>query len=111
MAKSRRSKTRKTASSTSRTSKKRGGAKKKTSRAGAARSVGKKDVLDLKKVRRDLERAVISMGRRSVREGQDPLIVDSTRERMTRWMSEIDEFCTEERQERCGPTMIFPLEE
>jgi hypothetical protein len=113
VAKSRSKKTRKAAKSTARTARKRVGARKakaKTSRVRALKPAGK-DVLDLKKLRRDLERAVTVLGRKTTRDPQGQQALDAAQERMTRWIAEADQFCTEEMQEVCGPTMAIPLEE
>ena len=109
MAKSRSKKTRKTARTPSRTASKRGGARKaKTSKARRP-TPPKKDVLNLKKLQRDLERAVTALGKKSTRDPEAAQVLDSAQERLTRWAAEAADFCTEEMQEVCGPTMEIDL--
>lgn len=107
--KSRGAKTRKAAASSSRARAKRGGAKKaKTSKARRT-TRAKKDVLNLKALRRDLERAVAALGRKTSRDPDGQRALDTAQESLTRWIAEADEFCTPEMQEICGPTMEIPL--
>jgi transcription initiation factor IIF auxiliary subunit len=98
-------KTRKTAKSSSSPARKRVGAKKaKTSRKRVSQAPAK-NALDLKKLRRDLERAVAALGSRSTRDPEQQRVLAAAQERMTRWIAEADDFCTPEMQEVCGPTM------
>ena len=94
MAKTRR--TRKAAAARKRaTTRKRSG---RTKRAAAPRT------LDLGKLKVQLQRAIDGLETR-----RDSASVAEARNRLTRWMSDIDDFCTKEMQEICGPTMAIPL--
>lgn len=107
MAKRRSKKTRKTARPTTRATAKRGGARKtRKPRPRLAKSTpAPKNGLDLKKLRNDLERAVAALGRKATRDPMEREAIDGAQERMTRWIAEADQFCTEEMQAVCGPTM------
>jgi len=35
--------------------------------------------------------------------------LDDTRRRISQWMADIDDICTPEMQEICGPDMAFPI--
>jgi len=122
VAKSRSKKARKGGSNASRTRKggsaKRGAAsrgrrpKKAKARRPARKSAGppKKNELDLKQLRSDLERAVTTLRRRSTHVGGSEL-VDSAQGRMTDFIASIDRFCSEEDELFCGSTMIIPFEQ
>ena len=110
MAKSRSKKTRKPARSTARSSAKRKGTKKTAKRARTSRvrvATPARAVLDVKKFRADLERAVAVLGKRGTRDADGQLVPHPEQERLTRWIAEADEFCG---RGGCGPTMEIPLE-
>jgi hypothetical protein len=60
--------------------------------------------LDLANLRGQLQRAIDGLETR-----RESASVAEARVRLSRWMSDIDDFCTEEMQEICGPTMAIPL--
>jgi len=35
--------------------------------------------------------------------------LDDTRRRISQWMTDVDDICTPELQEICGPDMVFPI--
>jgi hypothetical protein len=48
----------------------------------------------------------------SARQGATPekeAKLDDTRRRISQWMTDIDDICTPEDHEICGPDMAFPL--
>ena len=91
---------------TRRTRKAAGAKKRATARKRTARTkrAGGTRTLDLGKLRGQLKKAVDGLETRG-----DSASVAEARVRLTRWMSDIDDFCTEEMQEICGPTMAIPL--
>lgn len=87
---------------------KRGGTARKrsssrTKKAARARS------LDLGKLKADLDRALSGLERRGAARTYESPAIAEARARLTRWMADIDDICTEEMQEICGPTMAIPL--
>jgi hypothetical protein len=87
-------------------------AAKRTSRKASAPrratpSAGR--VLDLKQLRRDLDRAVAGLSRRVERAGEPSAKISEAQTLLTRWAAEIDDICDPDEQEICGPTMAIPL--
>jgi hypothetical protein len=65
--------------------------------------------VELKKLRAQFGQvlAVLSTRRSSAPEVTARL--DDTRRRISQWMTDIDDICTPEDQEICGPDMAFPI--
>lgn len=98
MAKTRRSKK---ASSTKRTKK----ARRPT--AGKAKSTAK--TIELKKLRQEFEAVLRVLNGRIGRSPDATVKLDDTRRRIGQWMTDIDDICTPEMQEICGPSMAIPV--
>jgi hypothetical protein len=100
----------KRAPSARRGAKKKGTTKKRPRRAAAARPlIEPAKSLDLKVLRKQLALALSVM---STKVGKTPAAVsklDDTRRRLSQWMTDIDDICTPEEEEICGPTMDLPL--
>jgi hypothetical protein len=75
----------------------------------ASRSVTTGPSLNLKELRNQVALAVsaLSLRRASSVAGESKL--DDTRRRLSQWMTDIDEICTPEEEEICGPSMDLPL--
>jgi hypothetical protein len=85
--------------------KKTAGKKKARRRTPKAAPAG----LDLKKLRKDLELAVGVLSSKASKFKDPPRQILAAQNLMGRWASEIDEICSAEEQETCGPTMFIPL--
>ena len=99
----------KRAPSARRAAKKKGTAKKRPRRAAASPLIEAPNSLDLKVLRKQLALALSVM---STKVGKTPAAVaklDDTRRRLSQWMTDIDDICTPEEEEICGPTMDLPL--
>jgi hypothetical protein len=87
-----------------------GKSRKKTARKkSAGRPPKAPQGLDLKKLRKDLELAVGVLSAKASRYKDPPRQILQAQNLMGRWASEIDEICSAEEQETCGPTMFIPL--
>ena len=110
MAKKRRpARPKKGAPSARRGAKKKGTTKKSPRRAAARPLIEPAKSLDLKVLRQQLALALSVM---STKVGKTPAAVsklDDTRRRLSQWMTDIDDICTPEEEEICGPTMDLPL--
>jgi hypothetical protein len=65
--------------------------------------------VNLKAIRRQFALMVSAL---SAKKSANPKVqarLDDTRRRVSQWMTDIDEICTPEEEEICGPTMVFPL--
>jgi len=65
--------------------------------------------VELKKLRREFG---LVLGVLSSKVGASPEAtakLDDTRRRIIQWMADIDDICTPEMQEICGPDMAFPI--
>jgi hypothetical protein len=82
--------------------------KSKTAKT-AKRAVKVEKTVELKKLREQFAGvlAVLSTRRSSSPEAAAKL--DDTRRRISQWMTDVDDICTPELQEICGPDMAFPL--
>jgi hypothetical protein len=76
---------------------------RKPSGAGAPR------VLSLKKLRAEFGLVLSALSTRQARTAGSSARLDDTRRRISQWMTDIDDICTPEDQEICGPDMAFPL--
>jgi hypothetical protein len=66
-------------------------------------------VLQLKKLREEFGLVLSVLSTRQARYAGDTSRLDDTRRRISQWMTDIDDICTPEAQEICGPDMAFPL--
>ena len=84
-------------------------APKKTVKRAKAVKVKAVKKVELKELRKQFASvlAVLSTRRSASVEGSAKL--DDTRRRISQWMTDIDDICTPEDQEICGPDMAFPL--
>jgi hypothetical protein len=65
--------------------------------------------IDLKALRAQFALMVSGLTKKT---GSTPAVeskLDDTRRRISQWMTDIDDICTPEEEEICGPTMVFPL--
>ena len=65
--------------------------------------------IDLKALRAQFALMLSGLSKRS---GSTPEIqarLDGTRRRVSQWMTDINDICTPEEEEICGPTMVFPI--
>jgi hypothetical protein len=75
----------------------------------APKTLAPEKFVDLKAIRKQFALMASAL---SVKKSVDPQVqatLDDTRRRVSQWMTDIDEICTPEEEEICGPTMVFPL--
>jgi hypothetical protein len=84
-------------------------APKKTVKRAKAAKVKVVKKVELKELRKQFASvlAALSLRRSATLEGSAKL--DDTRRRISQWMTDIDDICSPEDQEICGPDMAFPL--
>lgn len=82
---------------------------KKKTRTSKVQGTPAPDVLDLKALRRDIERAVAVLASRGGGASDGSARLASTQSVMSSWVSDIDSICEPEMEEICGPTMLIPL--
>jgi len=106
-------KKRRPARSTKKASSARAPKKKKTAkrrvRKPAARGVVAGESLNLKELR---ARLALAVGALTKKVGSTPAAeskLDDTRRRLSQWMTDIDDICTPEEEEICGPSMDLPI--
>jgi hypothetical protein len=85
----------------------RGGAKKRATKKTRAAKPARR--LEFQELRTQLEQAVAALGRKKARAVDGGARLDDAQRRIERWMADIDDFCTEEMQDICGPTMALEL--
>ena len=90
---------------------KRKAAAKKPARKAPTRALGAEapTSLNLKVLRQHIALAVSALSKRV---GSTPAVeakLDDTRRRLSQWMTDIDDICSPEEQEICGPTMDLPI--
>ena len=78
---------------------------KKSTRAAKAASTAKRDGVDLKKVRKDLERALAHVRREPARDVAAAQAGMDTASKLARMMADIDDICN---SGDCGDAMIIP---
>jgi hypothetical protein len=66
-------------------------------------------VLSLKHLRGELALALSALSKRQARSAAAAPKLDSARERISQWMTDIDDICSDQDHEVCGPDMAFPL--
>jgi hypothetical protein len=85
----------------------RGAKKGRRSAAKAAKPAVKK--IELKKLRKEFAAVLGVLNARSAGSPDATAKLDDTRRRIGQWMTDIDDICTPEMQEICGPTMAIPV--
>jgi hypothetical protein len=85
-------------------------AKAKAKKPTAPKSAAPKEkTVHLKELRRQFG---LVLGVLSAKQGASPEVdakLDDTRKRISQWMTDIDDICTPELQEICGPDMAIPV--
>lgn len=66
-------------------------------------------VLDLKRLRRELDLAVSVLSRRVEKSDGPSAKLTEAQTLLARWASDIDDICDPDEQDICGPTMDIPL--
>ena len=101
----------KKASAPRKAAKKKGTTKKTTRRVTAARSVIEPAAksLNLKVLREQIALALKAMSTKVGATSATESHLDNTRRCLNQWMTDIDDICSPEDQEICGPTMDLPL--
>ena len=107
MAKTRRSAKKKSAKAAKKSAPRRKPAKKaaKPSRPAAARP----EKIELKKLRKNFSYIVTLLAAKTSDSPDVSAKLDDTRRRISQWMTDIDDICSPELQEICGPDMAFPI--
>ena len=90
------------------------GARKKTSSAKRTKVSARPkprspEVLDLKTLRQQIDKAVSAMARRLTMTAQPSANLSAAQATLTRWASEIDEICEDPETGPCGPSMVIEL--
>ena len=90
---------------------KRKAASKKPARKAPARAYAAEvpTSLNLKVLREHIALAVGALSRKVGSTSAAEAKLDDTRRRLSQWMTDIDDICTPEEQEICGPTMDLPI--
>jgi hypothetical protein len=111
MAKARRAakKTKKKSSSTSSRPK----SAKKTAKAAKAKTPRKAATpvkkIELKKLREQFAAVLTALSTRRSASPDVEAKLDDTRRRISQWMTDVDNICSPEMQDICGPDMAFPM--
>ena len=82
--------------------------RKNVKRAKAAKAKTVKKV-ELKELRKQFASVLAALSTRSSASVEGSAKLDDTRRRISQWMTDIDDICTPDDQEICGPDMAFPL--
>ena len=84
---------------------------KKAARAPKKRPVSVKAVrkVDLKELRKQFGSVLAILAARQGSSPDKEARLDATRRRVSQWMTDIDDICTPEDHEICGPDMAFPI--
>lgn len=105
-----RSRPRKSSASTRAKGARKGAGKKKASVKRARVSARPKpEVLDLKTLRRQIDKAVGVLARRLTMTAQPSATLSGTQATLSRWAAEIDEICEDPTGGTCGPSMVIDL--
>jgi hypothetical protein len=84
-------------------------ARKSAKKAVKPRKPAAPSRIELKKLRKDFS---IVLSLLTAKSGSSPEVtakLDDTRRRISQWMTDVDDICTPELQEICGPDMAFPV--
>jgi hypothetical protein len=65
--------------------------------------------VELKKLRAQFAAVLTVLASKSSASPEVSAKLDDTRRRISQWMTDIDDICTTELQEICGPDMAIPL--
>ena len=65
--------------------------------------------VDLKELRKQFGSVLAILAARQGSSPDKEARLDATRRRISQWMTDIDDICTPEDHEICGPDMAFPL--
>jgi hypothetical protein len=65
--------------------------------------------VELKELRKQFASVLAALSTRRSASIEGSAKLDDTRRRISQWMTDIDDICTPEDQEICGPDMAFPL--
>ena len=84
-------------------------APKKTVKRAKAVKVKAVKKVELKELRKQFASVLAALSTRSSASIEGSAKLDDTRRRISQWMTDIDDICTPEDQEICGPDMAFPL--
>ena len=84
-------------------------AKTKTAKKAAKKPVKAVKTVELKKLREQFAGVLAVLSERRVTSPDSIAKLDDTRRRISQWMTDVDDICTPELQEICGPDMAFPL--
>jgi hypothetical protein len=109
VAKTRRSVKKKSAKATKKSSAPRRKSAKKAAPKPGKPVAARPERIELKKLRKDFGIVLTLL---SAKVGTSPEVtakLDDTRRRISQWMSDVDDICTSDLQEICGPDMAFPL--
>lgn len=65
--------------------------------------------IELKKLRHDFGLVLQMLSAKTSASPEVAAKLDDTRRRISQWMTDVDDICTPELQEICGPDMAFPV--
>jgi hypothetical protein len=65
--------------------------------------------VELKKLREQFAGVLAVLSAKSSASSDVSAKLDDTRRRISQWMTDVDDICSSEMQEICGPDMVFPL--
>lgn len=65
--------------------------------------------VELKKLREQFASVLVVLSSKGSASPDVAAKLDDTRRRISQWMTDIDNICTPELQEICGPDMAFPI--
>ena len=65
--------------------------------------------VELKKLREQFAAVLTALSARRSDSPDVEAMLDDTRRRISQWMTDVDDICSAERQEICGPGMAFPM--
>ena len=83
-------------------------APKKTAKA-AKKTVKPAKRVELKKLREQFAGVLAVLSAKSSASSDVSAKLDDTRRRISQWMTDVDDICSPELQEICGPDMVFPI--
>lgn len=65
--------------------------------------------IELKKLRKDFGYVLAVLSAKTSSSPDVAAKLDDTRRRISQWMTDVDDICTPELQDICGPDMAFPV--
>ena len=84
-------------------------APRKTDKRAKTATVKAVKKVELKELRKQFASVLAALSTRRSTTADGEAKLDDTRRRISQWMTDIDDICTPEDQEICGPDMAFPL--